>query len=149
MGALEDLIASFGNGSYNKHTRDCTAVGCSQRVFGYALFCPECWRQISSDLQRLIEKHHRPGRKPSKHARLEAKNVMAAIDGHDDEPLVAMLIAQELIVAACQATAQRVSVEQGLRLAAGHVADVSSRVLGALPSASTSSRIFQSPIGRG
>jgi hypothetical protein len=66
MGALDDLVAGFGTGASTKQTRECTAVGCSQRVFGYALFCPECWRQISSDLQRLIEKHHRPGRRPSK-----------------------------------------------------------------------------------
>ncbi len=64
--ALDDLIAGFGKTTESKHTRDCAAIGCFERVFGYALFCPECWRKCPSDLRKLIEKHHRPGKRESK-----------------------------------------------------------------------------------
>jgi hypothetical protein len=45
---------------------ECHAVGCRALILPYALFCDECWRKCPSDLKRLIEKHHRPRRRPSK-----------------------------------------------------------------------------------
>lgn len=43
----------------------CRAVGCNALILPFALFCDRCWRVMPSDLKRLIEKHHRPNRRPS------------------------------------------------------------------------------------
>lgn len=64
--ALDRLLAGFGKQQQSKHLRDCAAIGCQQRVFGHALFCPSCWAKVPSDLQKLIGKHYRPGHAPSK-----------------------------------------------------------------------------------
>jgi hypothetical protein len=64
--ALDKLLAGFGKKQESKHTRDCSAIGCQSRVFGFALFCSDCWSKCPSNLKRLIEKHHKPQRRPSK-----------------------------------------------------------------------------------
>lgn len=46
-------------------TKECAAVGCQALILPYALFCDRCWLLVPSDIKRIIEKHHRPGRRPS------------------------------------------------------------------------------------
>lgn len=45
---------------------ECRAAGCFARVFPFALFCDRCWRAIPADIKRLIDKHHRPGKRASR-----------------------------------------------------------------------------------
>jgi hypothetical protein len=44
----------------------CLAVGCRALLLPFGLFCDQHWPMVPSDLARLIGKHHRPGRRPSK-----------------------------------------------------------------------------------
>lgn len=44
----------------------CSAIGCQALVLPFALFCDRCWPLVESDLARLIGKHHRPNKRPSK-----------------------------------------------------------------------------------
>lgn len=44
----------------------CRAIGCRAQLLPWGLFCDRHWYLIESDVRRLIEKHHRNRRRPSK-----------------------------------------------------------------------------------
>lgn len=70
--ALDALVAGFGtsasasaSAAAARRKGECSAIGCHALVLPYVLFCDRCWPLVPSDLKRIVEKHHRPGKKPS------------------------------------------------------------------------------------
>jgi len=44
----------------------CRAMGCEVRMMPDGLFCPRHWAQVPEYLQRLICRHHRPGKRATR-----------------------------------------------------------------------------------
>lgn len=45
---------------------NCRAIGCRALLLPMGLFCDRHWAMVPSDLQRLIGKHHKGTRRPSR-----------------------------------------------------------------------------------